>query len=149
MILNQWQRNNCWVWATMWILIHMWVNFDIATFQDENATYINKIENLFVASGLIDKFVTINTPTVVDMWLKKWEFLLTKVSRWNFSNPPNVTMDWKTEHFFIICEDLWDMWKCQNSWWEEWGDNWYFYIKKSDFKYLFRPRRLVKKSISV
>lgn len=142
-ILNQWSRKNCGVFATMGIMQHKWIIFDIARFKDEFAPYINQIEKLFVASGYIDKFITINTATVVDMWLKKWEYLLTSSARGNFSNPPNITFDWKTQHFFIICWDYWDRWKCQNSWGEEWGDNWYFYINKSDFKYITRPRRLV------
>lgn len=141
MILNQWSRRNCGVFASMWILKHMWVIFDISEFQDKFAPYINQVEKLF--SGYIDKFITLNTPTVVDMWLKKWEYLLTSTSRGNFSNPPNISFDWKTQHFFIICEDLWEKWKCQNSWGEEWWDKWYFYIKKSDFKYLTRPKRFV------
>ena len=144
-ILNQGNKRNCGIWAVCAILIHNNVVFDIEKITNNFAPYINKIEKLFVASGLIDKFITINTPTVVDMWLKKWEYLLTSTSRGNFSNPPNITFDWKTQHFFIICEDLWNRWKCQNSWGKEWGDNWYFYINKSDFNYLMRPRRVIIK----
>lgn len=144
-ILDQWNRRNCWVFWVMGILIHKWVNFSIAEFQDKKAPYINQIEKLFVESGLVDKFITINTPTVVDMWLKKWEYLITSTSRGNFSNYQNITFDWKTQHFFIICEDLWDIWKCQNSWGEWYWDNWYMYMNKSDFKYLMRPRRIIIK----
>lgn len=142
-ILNQWQRNNCWVWATMAILLKYWIQFDLATFQDVEAITIGQIENLFKEAGLIEQFVKLNTPTVVDMWLKKWEWILTKSSIGNFSNPPNVTFDWTTNHFFIIKENVGDTWKCQNSWWSEWGDGGCFYIKKSDFKSLFIPRRIV------
>ena len=143
MILNQWSRSNCWIYATIAILIHKWVNFDIAKFSEQKAPYIPLIEKLFKDSGLIDKFVQLKTPTVVDMWLKKWEYILTWSPRWNFDNPPNITFDWNTQHWFVICEDLWDRWKCINSWGEEWGDKWYFYIKKSDFKRLFTPNRIV------
>lgn len=144
-VLNQWQRNNCGVWATMGILIKYWIQFDLATFQDVKAISINVIEKLFKDSGLIDKFIPILTPTIVDMWLKKWEWLLTKTSKWNFNNPPNVTFDWTSIHFFIICEDCWDKWKCLNSWGKEWGEGGFFYINKSDFKYLFIPRRVITK----
>ncbi len=147
-ILNQWSRKNCGVFATMGIMQHKWIIFDIARFKDEFAPYINQIEKLFVASGYIDKFITINTATVVDMWLKKWEYLLTSSARGNFSNPPNITFDWKTQHFFIICEDLWNRWKCQNSWGKEWGEGGFFYINKSDFNYLMRPRRVIIKDRS-
>lgn len=142
-ILNQEQRMNCGVWATMAILIKYWIQFDLERFKDVKAIYINQIENLFKDSGLIEQFVVINTPTVVDRWLAKWEWLLTKTSKWNFTNPPNVTFDWKYIHFFIIKEDLWDRWKCQNSWWSEWGDGGCFYIYKSEFSKLFAPRRIV------
>ena len=142
MILNQWSRRNCWVFATCWILQHMWVNFDIARFQDEFAPYINQIEKLFVASGLIKEFIPLRTSKVVDMWLKKWEHILTGTNLGNFSTK-DVTFDWKSNHWFVICEDCWDRYKIQNSWGIEWGENWYWYIKKSDFSKLFCPRRII------
>ena len=70
-ILNQGNKRNCGIWAVCAILIHNNVVFDIEKITNNFAPYINQIEKLFVASGLIDKFITINTPTVVDMWLKK------------------------------------------------------------------------------
>lgn len=145
MILNQGSRRNCGIFATMWILQHMWVKFDISMFQDEFAPYINQIEKIFISSGLIYKFIPLNTSTIVDMWLKKWEYLLTSTSRGNFSNPPDVTFDGKSQHFFIICEDLWDKWKLQNSWGEEYWDHGYMYMMKKDFNKLLRPRRVIIK----
>lgn len=142
-VLNQWQQMNCGVWATMGILLKYWIQFDLESFKDIKAISINQVENLFKEADLIDKFIPINTPTVVDRWLAKWEWLLTKTSKWNFTNPPNVTFDWASVHFFIIVEDCGDRWKCLNSWWSEWGEGWFFYIKKSDFKYLFTPRRVI------
>ncbi len=145
MILNQWNRSNCGIWATMAILQNKWVNFDIAKFSEEKAPYIPIIENLFKNSGLIKEFVPLRTPKIVDIWLKKWEYILTGSPRWNYDNPPNITFDWNTQHWFVICENLWDKWKCQNSWGEEWGEKGYFYMRKSDFRYLFTPRRVIIK----
>lgn len=141
-ILNQWSRSNCGVFSTMAILQHMWVNFDIAMFSEQKAPYINKIEKLFVASGLVKEFIPLRTSKVVDMWLKKWEYILTGTNLGNFSTK-DVTFDWKSNHWFVICEDLGDKWKIQNSWGEEYWDKWYGYMKKSDFKKLFTPRRIV------
>lgn len=144
-ILNQWQRMNCGIWATMGILLKYWIQFDLEMLKDIKAISINQVENLFKDSGLIDKFIPLNTPTVVDRWLAKWEWLLTKTSKWNFTNPPNITFDWASVHFFIIVEDCGTRWKCLNSWWKEWGEGGFFYINKSDFKYLFTPRRVIIK----
>ena len=142
MILNQWSRRNCWVFATCWILQHMWVNFDIARFQDEFAPYINQIEKLFVASGLVKQFIKIPTTRLVDLWLRKGEYLLTWTNLGNFTSS-NVTFDWKSNHWFVICEDCWDKWKILNSWGDSWWENGYWYIKKSDFSKLFTPRRVI------
>lgn len=143
MILNQWSRRNCGVFATLAILQHKWINLSIEEFQDKKAPYIPLIEKLFVESGLVKEFVPLRTITIVDRWIAKWEYILTGSNRWNFSNPPNVTFDWKSQHWFVIVENLWDTYKCLNSWWEDWWDKWYFYIKKSDFSKLFCPLRIV------
>lgn len=146
-ILNQWSRRNCWVFATMAILQHMWVNFDIARFQDEFAPYINQIEKLFVASGLVKQFIKIPTTRLVDLWLKRGEYLLTGTNLWDFTLEDNVwwlvEFDWKSNHWFIIVENCWDRYKLQNSWGEEYGEKGYMYMMKSDFSKLFCPRRLV------
>lgn len=149
MILNQWTRNNCGVFATMAILIHKWVNFSIAEFQDKKAPYINQIEKLFVASGLVKQFIKIPTTRLVDLWLKRWEYLLTGTNLWDFTLEDNVwwlvEFDWKSQHWFIIVENLWDKYKLQNSWGESYWENGYMYMKKSDFSKLFCPRRVIIK----
>ena len=147
-ILNQWSRSNCGVYWVMAILQHMWVNFDIARFSEQKAPYIPLIEKLFIESGLIDKFIKIPTTRLVDLWLKRGEYLLTWTNLGNFTSA-NVTFDWKSNHWFVICEDCWDRWKILNSWGDSWWENGYWYIKKSDFSKLFTPRRIVIKKISV
>ena len=144
-VLNQWQRMTCATFAVMGILLKYWIQFDLERLSTIRVPYYNQVENLFKDEGLIKQFIKIPTPKLVDLWLRKWEWLITSTSRWNFTNPPNITFNWTSAHFFIICEDLWDRWKCLNSWWKEWGDGWYFYINKSDFKYLFTPRRIITK----
>lgn len=144
-VLNQWQRMTCATFAVMWVLLKYWIQFDLERLSSIRVPYYNQVEKLFKDECLIKQFVKIPTPKLVDLWLKKWEWLITSTSRWNFNNPPNITFNWTSAHFFIICEDLWDRWKCLNSWWKEWGDEWYFYINKSDFKYLFTPRRVITK----
>lgn len=147
MILNQWSRRNCWVYWVMAILQHMWVNFSIAEFQDKKAPYIPLIEKLFMESGLVRKFIKIPTIKLVDLWLNRWEYLLTGTNLWDFTLEDNlwwlVEFDWNSQHWFVICEDLWDKWKCQNSWGYDYWDNGYMYMKKSDFSKLFCPRRII------
>ena len=147
-ILNQGNKRNCGIWAVCAILIHNNVVFDIEKITNNFAPYIPLIEKLFIESGLIDKFIKIPTTRLVDLWLRKWEYLLTWTNLGNFTSS-NVTFDWKSNHWFVICEDCWDRYKIQNSWGIEWGENWYWYIKKSDFSKLFTPRRIVIKKISV
>lgn len=142
-IYNQWKSWTCANFAIMWVLSHMWVKFDYEDFNNFNGFTYPIAEQLFVAGGLMKKSVPIPTPKLVDLWINRWEWLVTKTSKWNFKNPPNVTFDWTSHHFFIIRDDLWDRWKCQNSWGKEWGDDGCFYINKSDFKSLFIPRRII------
>ncbi len=147
MILNQWQQTNCWTYAIMWILMHYWVQFDFDSVSKIREPLIMKLQKRFIDLWLVKKFVPILTARLVDLWLSKWEYLLVWTRRGDFSLINNV--DWmvefdeSSEHYFIICENLWDKWKCQNSWGEEWGDKWYFYMRKSDFRYLFAPRRVI------
>ena len=146
-ILNQWSRNNCWVFAMMAVLINKWVNIDIARLSELKAPYYPQLENLFIKEGLITKMIPINTTRLVDYWLKRWEWLITSTSRGDFSINNNqwgmIEFDEKSQHFFVICEDCWDKWKIVNSWGTQWGQEWYWYMKKSDFSKLFTPRRIV------
>ena len=144
-ILNQWQNKMCATFAVMGILLKYWIQFDLERLSKIKEPYYNQVEELFKNEGLIKQFIKIPTPKLVDLWLRRWEWLLTSTSKWNFNNPPNVTLNWTSQHFFIITEDCWDKWKCLNSWWKEWGEGWFFYINKSDFKYLFTPRRVITK----
>lgn len=142
-ILNQWRDWTCANYAVMGVLSHKWIKYDLESLNDFNGLTYPIVEKLFKDRGLIKKFVPIPTPRLVDIWLKKWDWLITKTSTWNFKNPPNVTFDGTSHHFFIIKEDCGDRWKCQNSWGKGWGEGGCFYINKSDFKSLFIPRRII------
>jgi hypothetical protein len=101
-----------------------------------------------VKEGLVKKMIKLPTPKLVDLWLRRWEWLVTSTSRWDFTLHDNaelniVEMDENSQHFFVITEDCWSRWKCLNSWWKEWWDNWYFYINKKDYKLLFTPCRVI------
>lgn len=141
-ILNQWSSNNCANYALIAILQHKWIIVPDELFLID-APYIGKLEKLFREAGLIKKFIPVKTTKQVDRFLRLWEKLITCCYTGNFSNPPNITFDWKVQHFFVIVEDLWDKYKCQNSEWEDWWDKWYFYINKSYFRFLLTPRRVI------
>ncbi len=141
-ILNQGNNDNCGTYAICWILQHYWVQFDFESVSKIREPLIMKLQNRFIALWLMKYFISLPNTRLVDLWLKRWEYLLTGTKLWNFNNPPNVTFDWNSEHYFIICENLGDRYKCQNSWGDQWGDKWYFYIKKSDFSRMFTPRRI-------
>lgn len=146
-ILDQWQNKTCATYAVMWILLHMWKTLDIERLWKIRRPFIGQVEQLFIDEGLIKKFIKIPTPRLVDLWLKRWEYLLTATSRGDFSLQDNkdwlLEFDEKSQHFFIIIEDIWDKWKCQNSWGSAWDWDWCFEMKKSDFKYLLTPRRVI------
>lgn len=144
-ILNQWQNKTCATFAVMGILLNKWIVFDLERISKVKVPYYPQVEKLFKDEGLIKQFVKIPTTRLVDLWLSRWEWLITSTSRWNFNNPPLVTFDWKSQHFFIIKERVWDKYKCINSWGKEWGEEGCFYINISDFKYLFTPRRVIIK----
>lgn len=145
-ILNQWSSNNCANYALIAILQHKWIIVPDELFLID-APYIPKLEKLFTEAGLIKKFIPIRTPKLVDYWLKKWEYLLTCTNRWDFTLQDNkdwlLEFDEKSQHFFVITEDCWDKWKCQNSWGDQWNWNWCFYMNKTDFKSILTPRRVV------
>tara|TARA_R110000868_G_scaffold369982_1_gene633467 strand:+ start:792 stop:935 length:144 start_codon:yes stop_codon:yes gene_type:complete len=46
-------------------------------FLEQKAPYIPLIEKLFIESGLVSKFIKIPTTRLVDLWLRKGEYLLT------------------------------------------------------------------------
>lgn len=142
MILNQWQRPNCWIFAVMAILQHKGIPFDMNIIQEERSNFVNLIERIFKWHGLIKRFNILKTPTVMDIQLKKWEWILCSTARGNFKTK-DVTFDWDSNHFFVIVADLGDKWKIQNSWGEEWGDKWYWYMDKKDFKYMMAPRTVI------
>lgn len=147
MILDQGQRTNCGIYSCMAILQHMWIVFDVATFSELKAPYIPLIEKVFVDSGLIKQFVKLPTAKLVDLWIKRGEYILTGTPRGDFTLDNNiwwlVEFDENAQHWFVIVEDCGDTWKCQNSWWPLWNWDWCFYIQKSDFTRLFCPRRIV------
>lgn len=153
MILNQWTSDNCWTFAICWILQHYWVQFDFESVSKIREPLIMKLQNRFISLWLVKHFISLPNTRLVDLWLARWEHLLTGTKRGDFSLFDNVwwvvEFDEWTEHYLIICENLWDKYKLQNSWGESYGDKWYCYMKKSDFSKLFAPRRLVisKKSI--
>lgn len=142
-VLNQWQRMTCANFAVMGVLLKYWIQFDLERLSNVKVPYYPQVEKLFKDEGLIKQFVKLPTQRLVDLWLSRWEWLITSTARWNFNNPPNITFDWKSQHFFIIVWIIWDKYKCLNSWWKEWGDGGYFYINVADFKYLFTPRRVI------
>jgi hypothetical protein len=141
-ILNQWSQKNCGVYALWAILQHKWIIVPDELFLID-APYIGKLEKLFKEAGLIKKFLPLRNPKLVDLWLRKWEYLLTSTKRGDFTLQDNigwlVEFDEKSQHFFVIVEDCWDKWKCQNSWGEWYWDNWYMYMKKNDFRFIQNP----------
>lgn len=141
--LDQWQRKTCATYSVMAILIHKWISFDLERLKDVRVPYMRQLEELFVKEGLVKKMIKLPTPKLVDLWLSRWEWLVTSTSRGNFLSTPNVTFDGNSQHFFVITEDCWDRWKCLNSWWKEWWDNGHFYINKKDYKFLFTPCRVI------
>lgn len=148
-VLNQWQLKTCATYSVMAILLKNNVKFDLERLKTIRVPYMRQLEELFVKEGLVKKFIKLPTPKLVDLWLRRWEWLVTSTSRWDFTLSDNegwvVEFDEKSQHFFVITEDVGDKWKCLNSWWEEWGEGWYFYINKSDFKSLFNPCRVILK----
>ncbi len=144
-ILNQGEQTNCGTYAIMWILQHYWVQFDFESVSKIREPLIMKLQKRFIDLWLVKHFIPLPNTRLVDMYLKRGEYLITGTKKWNFNNPPNVTFDWNSEHYFIICENLVDKYKCVNSWGDKWGDKWYFYINKSDFSKMFTPRRLALK----
>lgn len=148
-IFNQWQKMTCANYAVIAILDKYWIKCDVERIWSIKAPFIWQLENLFKNEGLIKGFVTCNTSKIVDRWLSKWEYLLTSTARWDFTLFDNngwlLEFDWKTQHYFVIIEDCWDKYRCQNSWGAEWNWDWTFYMKKSEFNYLMRPRRVIIK----
>lgn len=144
-ILNQGDKTNCGTFAIIGILQHYWVQFDFDTVSKIREPLIMKLQNRFISLWLVKYFIPLPNTRLVDLWLKRGEYLITWTKKGDFNNPPNVTFDWNSEHYFIICENLGDKYKCINSWGDQWGDKWYFYINKSDFSKMFTPRRIIIK----
>lgn len=146
-ILNQGDKKTCANYALMGILLQKWIKFDLERLSTIRVPYIGKLEELFKKEGLVKELIEIKTFRLVDYWLKRWEWLITATSRWDFTLEDNdgnaLEFDEGTQHFFILVDSIGDRWKCANSWGEGYGEKGYFYMKKKDFKYLITPRRVV------
>lgn len=146
-ILNQGSSDNCGTYAIMGILQYYWVPFDFELVSKIREPLIMKLQNRFIALWLVKRFITIPNVRLVDLWLKRWEHILTGTKLGDFSLYDNkwgvVEFDEWSEHYFIIVERCWDRYKCQNSWGAEWNWDGYFYINVADFRYLFAPRRVI------
>jgi len=148
-ILNQQSSPTCMNFAVCTILQRYWVKFDLDKIAYIRVPYIQKVEKLFVDAGLIKKFVKIPTPKLVDLWLNKWEWLITSTSRGDFTIHDNdgniIEFDEKSQHAFVLIWDCGDRWEMQNVWGKEWNWNGRCFIMKKDFKYLMTPRRVILK----
>lgn len=146
-ILNQGDQTNCGTYAIMWILQHYWVPFDFESVSKIREPLIMKLQKRFIDLWLVKMFIPLPHTRLCDIWLKRWERLLTGTNFWDFTLEDNewwiVEFDWKSQHYFIIVENCWDKYKLQNSWSDSYWEKGYMYMRKSDFKMLFAPRRII------
>lgn len=145
-ILNQWSSNNCANYALIAILQNKWIIVPDELFLID-APYIGTLEKLFKEAGLIKKFLPLRNHKLVDLWLRKWEQLLTCTKRGDFTLNDNLgwllEFDEKSLHFFVIIKDLGDKWLCQNSWGDKWDWDGCFEMKKSDFRFIQNPCKVI------
>lgn len=148
MILNQWTSPTCGNFWLVAILQHMGISYDWESILYVKVPFIGQLEKLFKDRGLIQQLVSIPTPKLVDIWLNKWEWLLVRTSRWDFTINDNdgniIEFDGISQHYFVLTKDCWDKWEIQNSWWPDWNWTGTCYMNKSDFKYLSTPKRVIK-----
>lgn len=146
-VYNQWLNWTCWNYSYILACNRLWINVDIEKVTKINWLTHPRIEKIFIENWYIKWTIQLRTPALVDIWLKKGHFIVIGTSQGDFvkaGTPPYIMgQNWTFNHFFCIIEDLWDRWKCQNSWWKDWGENGCFYLMKNQFRMMGTPRRLV------
>lgn len=146
-IYNQWKNWTCMNYAYILACNKLWIDVDVEKVTKINAFTHPRAERLFQEAWYIKSIVTLPRPWLVDIWLRKWHYIVTWTWQWDFKKaavPPYIMGQWwPSNHAFCIIEDMGDKWKCQNSWGEGWWDKWCFYILKSEFRNFRTPRRLV------
>lgn len=147
MIYNQWNKWTCSNYALMAILNHKWIKFDEEKLSKKNWFTYPALQQLFRDNWVNVQLISLPSVRLVDLWLKRWEYILVWTNLWDFTlsdNLPNtVELDWDSNHFFVIVKDLWDKWLIQNSWWEWWWMKGTAYLYKDKFSKLFTPKRVV------
>lgn len=139
-IYKQTRSWDCSNYSFLIALQKLWVNVDESyMLKDRDITY-QAVESDLVADNKIKWLVKLATPTLVDLWLKKWHYILTWTSLLSFDSvrkPPYLqSFVWTWAHYFCIIDNLWDKWKVQDSQSINFADKWCWYIDKKDFKKL-------------
>lgn len=146
-VYDQGHRGTCWNHAYILACNKLGIDVDVAKVTQFNWLTHPRIEKVFIENGYIKWTIQLRSPNLVDLWLKKGHYIVIGTSQGDFvkaGTPPYIMgQGGKSSHFFCIIADLWDKWKCQNSWWENWGEKGCFYIMKNEFRMFGTPRRLV------
>lgn len=140
MIYTQKIAWQCWQYAILNALQHMWV-----AITEEEILALGTMMGFLAMQNKLTKAWYIKSLTIlwseylVDMWIKK-QPLVAKLIKNNFSsvhNPPYIN-DFKGTmwHFVCLIEDMGDKYRYIDQQWENFWDKWCWYILKSDFKNL-------------
>ncbi len=156
MIFNQWTKGQCEGYAFLAALEILDPSLDFKKIDAElqeigNLAYPGKAGQWFKEKGYIDNYYPVKKLQVKAL-INRHVPLITGSRFWDFSKvvPPvfRLTFDRSNEmqqHEYVIVNTSGRDLVCQNSWGEEWGDDWYFRVSKDDYRFLDTPFRIIPK----
>ena len=148
MIFNQWKQGQCKGYSFLAALKIMKPDIDHGKIISELKQTDNLLTNQKAAKWFIDKWyikwIKYLRPYQIKIVIKRVPIVAWLANaKWN--NTPPYIIEWDNDgsHSICVTEDIWSLYKIQNSWWEEWWDKWYCYLKKEDSNRLQSPCYLI------
>ena len=154
MIFSQWNRGQCQWYAFLAVLYILDPSIDYAKIDKElqevwDLAYPGKAGAWFQEKGYISSYEAIE-PIQMKALLNRNIPLITGSRFWDFLSikDPDYLLSFNKDnkmfqHKYIIVSEDNGILKCQNSWWEQWGQSGYFYVDLKDRVFLDAMWRII------
>lgn len=155
MIFNQWTEGKCKNFSIIWALYIMDPKLDINKLLKETNTAPNLLTNTravlwFAARNYLKWFQDVPTVGWARILVRKGIPILVTINwiDWGDTSksPYIISVEdriWAHSFCIVWYDSAWKFFKCQNSYWDDWGDNGYFYLPESLWNRVQTPVRII------